>query len=200
MQPEIEHHPHPADVAPIDPNTCQDIALAIGKLIVVCLVVLALACAAITRADAQENGVRPDHEHPPQHVKVHEDFYSSWMRLDGLGSCCNNQDCFPTIMIQERTTGKWWALRMVRVLELEAMVKAGLNPPVPPLTETVKNELGVDIKSWIEVPEDKIEHNARRTDLQIKAPRDPRDSPDGRSHACIQSSGFVYCAVVGLAQ
>lgn len=29
------------------------------------------------------------------HAKYHEDFYSKWERPNGLGSCCNNDDCHP---------------------------------------------------------------------------------------------------------
>jgi hypothetical protein len=34
------------------------------------------------------------------------DFYSSWMRNDGKGSCCNNQDCAPAAA--ERRGAHWY--------------------------------------------------------------------------------------------
>ena len=42
---------------------------------------------------------------------------------------------------------------------------------------------------WREIPEDRLEQNDK----------DPRESPDGRSHVCFNSS-FVLCAVLGSGQ
>jgi hypothetical protein len=107
------------------------------------------------------------------------------VRLDTGTSCCNLNDCFPTIMLRRPDDGSWWALRKAAALDLERRVIAGENPKVPSLDETA---------AWILVPEEKLEHNSWAPG--IKAPRDPRDSPDGRSHACI-SGDTVYCAVIG---
>ncbi len=41
--------------------------------------------------------------------------------------------------------------------------------------------------SWVAVPDEKLEQ------LQ----QDTVESPDGQSHACITSSGYVYCATLG---
>lgn len=49
-------------------------------------------------------------QHPPEHMLLHEQFYSTWMIAPArTHSCCNNQDCYPTQFRHER--GKWWALR-----------------------------------------------------------------------------------------
>ncbi len=42
---------------------------------------------------------------------------------------------------------------------------------------------------WREIPKDKLESNAR----------EPRESPDGRNHACY-NTGYVFCAVLGSGQ
>jgi hypothetical protein len=34
------------------------------------------------------------------------DFYGTWMRNDGKGSCCNNQDCAPAVA--ERRGAHWY--------------------------------------------------------------------------------------------
>ena len=43
--------------------------------------------------------------------------------------------------------------------------------------------------TWREIPPDRLEHNAR----------DPRESPDGQSHACFNSM-YVLCVVLGSGQ
>lgn len=45
-------------------------------------------------------GVRgQEHEHPPEHMPLHDRFYSTWMKPGARNeSCCNKQDCFPTVV------------------------------------------------------------------------------------------------------
>jgi hypothetical protein len=183
MQPELETHPHPADVAPTNPNTCQDIAVQ-WLWWMVALAAIGLAVCGLLGRSAHAQG------HPPEHQAIHEQFYADWMRLDQnpTSSCCNKQDCFPTMMMQH-TDGKWYALRQHRARELEQAVARGENPTVPPITYA----------DWVLVPEHVIEQNAAREDLPAKKiTREPRESPDGRSHACIVGD-TVYCAVIGAA-
>ena len=48
-------------------------------------------------------------------------------------------------------------------------------------------------KRWVVIPDNLMEHNQR----------DPRESPDGRNHVCMQAPGLsnqVYCATLGSGQ
>lgn len=46
-------------------------------------------------------------EHPPEHMSLHERFYSSWMMPDAPAvSCCHNEDCKPAQAKFE--DGDWW--------------------------------------------------------------------------------------------
>lgn len=54
--------------------------------------------------------VAQDLGHPPEHVELHEKFYSTWMRPDAPNmSCCNLKDCYPTAARYEN--GRWQAQR-----------------------------------------------------------------------------------------
>lgn len=52
----------------------------------------------------------PVHHHPPEHEKLHQEFYSKW-QMPPLRSvsCCNLKDCYPTPIKFE--DGRYWALR-----------------------------------------------------------------------------------------
>lgn len=40
-----------------------------------------------------------EHRHPPQDAALHDAFYSNWMQPDDpTKSCCNQQDCYPTVI------------------------------------------------------------------------------------------------------
>lgn len=52
----------------------------------------------------------PKSGHPPQDAKLHEDFYSKWKMSNG-NSCCNDQDCYPTLARINSITGEWEFLR-----------------------------------------------------------------------------------------
>lgn len=68
-------------------------------------IAVAVACVIGSAAIAQE------HHHPPQDAAIHETFYKDWMRPDDRRySCCNQQDCAPT-MAAEKRNGVWWAQR-----------------------------------------------------------------------------------------
>ena len=132
------------------------------------------------------------HGHPEADQKLHEQFYKSWQRLDIGSSCCNNDDCFPTIMLQGEN-GHWYAMKksgLDRIRKLIEESDTAIQPPLPPLEDTTY---------WVDAHPKVLEHNARVPGLGIAYPRDPRDSPDGRSHACI-SGDYVLCAVVGVPQ
>lgn len=196
-----EVHPHPAEVPPVDPNTCMELATH-----VVTLTLLAAALALVVlgwagRVHAQE------HDHPPQDAPIHDLFYADWPRLDANSSCCNKQDCFPTIIVPRN--GLYYALRVEAMRALERAFAAGLRTPLPAsdamVTVTWEDpESGTsgsaEHMAWVAVPPYVLEENAQRTDLGVRFPRDSRDSPDGRSHACIGAQGNVLCAVRGLAQ
>lgn len=55
-----------------------------------------------------------EHNHPPEHAQLHEQFYKDWKKPDG-GSCCNLQDCFPAevryqdgeVYAKSKWTGNW---------------------------------------------------------------------------------------------
>lgn len=56
------------------------------------------------------------HNHPPQDVPIHEQFYSTWVKPDNpKASCCSKQDCYPTevrfrdgdIYAKRREDGIW---------------------------------------------------------------------------------------------
>ncbi len=157
-------------------------------LVLTCLAWIAFAVSSAIAQDASD----PDHaNHPPEHLQLHEQFYQDWMRLDVAGgtfSCCNLKDCYPTVMLEARD-GSWWALRYkaAMLLERRARQSDGGGTLLPPLS---------DLASWVKVPEQVIEHNSDRVDLGVQSPRLPRESPDGRSHACV-SGNTVFCAVVG---
>lgn len=134
-----------------------------------------------------------EHEHPPEHLLLHEQFYKTWNRLDFLdASCCNKNDCFPSPM-RQGPDGSWWTLKQHIALELDRQVARGEDPEFPPLPAEGENEYTA---KWLRVPENVLEHNSLRTDLGVKFPREPRPSPDGRSHACINNNK-VLCAVIG---
>ncbi len=158
-------------------------------LVLTCLAWIAFAISSAVAQDASD----PDHiQHPPEHLQLHEQFYKDWMRLDlssYTASCCSLQDCYPTVILEARD-GSWWALRYSAALLLDAANQAtdgAVNVPLPPLS---------DRASWVMVPEGRLEHNSDRVDLGVLAPRPPRESPDGRSHACV-SGEVVFCAVLG---
>lgn len=199
----FEFHPSPAEVAPVNPNTSQDIAWTILKYIGFFLLFLC-ALGVVSQARADDSGENHLHRpaqvseddpgvtggHPKQHKTIHERFYSDWDRLDMVNksSCCSNEDCFPTIMLQDEN-GSWWALKREIMQGIESRVAAGEDPKIPSLESAPG--------AWVLVPPDKIEHNSLRVDLGVKRPREARPSPDGRSHACITTGDAVLCAVVG---
>ncbi len=50
------------------------------------------------------------HQHPPEHVELHEKFYSNWMMPDYPSiSCCSNRDCAPAEA--KIVNGTWYAKR-----------------------------------------------------------------------------------------
>jgi hypothetical protein len=51
-----------------------------------------------------------ERHHPPEHMQLHEKFYSTWYMPDEpTRSCCNRADCYPTqVKFHE---GQWWAMR-----------------------------------------------------------------------------------------
>ncbi len=170
-------------------------AAGIVLIALIFLASLALCLFVLTRPAGAQDAAYPDyqHHHPPEHTQLHEKFYQGWMRLDlpgGDKSCCSEKDCYPTVMLQA-SDGAWYALRYDAAMMLEARGRSsnGGDVLLPPLT---------DAWSWIRVPEERIEHNAGRVDLGVLSPHIPRDSPDGRSHACV-SGDHVLCAIVGFA-
>lgn len=84
-----------------------------GALVVLLVALAWLSVALQTRARAQEM----THSHPTADQALHDKFYSTWIRPDvpEWGSCCNNQDCYPTEMkhvgrkwlAQRREDGEW---------------------------------------------------------------------------------------------
>lgn len=69
------------------------------------LITVVLSIAASSTAISQE------HQHPPEDQEIHEKFYSTWIRPDipEYGSCCNNEDCYPTEFKKEGSD--WYARR-----------------------------------------------------------------------------------------
>lgn len=106
-----------------------------------------------------------DHNHPPEHAAIHEQFYNSWLRpehRDDSGkrtaSCCNKKDCRPS-PFRPRADGDFDVL-------------------------TLKGE-------WVRFPATLMEENQS----------DPRESPDGLSHACVNpESRQPLCGVRGSGQ
>lgn len=49
--------------------------------------------------------------HPPQDMQLHIKYYQYWQRPNGKGSCCNENDCYPTQARFDPKTGTWWAMR-----------------------------------------------------------------------------------------
>lgn len=48
-------------------------------------------------------------EHPPEHMALHERFYSTWMQPDHPQiSCCHNEDCRPA-QSRQAADGHWQA-------------------------------------------------------------------------------------------
>lgn len=130
------------------------------------------------------------HGHPIADQKLHEQFYKDWRRLDNGISCCSDRDCFPTILVQG-PNGHWYAMRKKGLDTIRALMEdTGVQPPLPPLDDT---------EFWVGATPQVMEHNARVPGIGVGYPRDPRDSPDGLSHACI-SGDYVLCAVVGIPQ
>ena len=57
------------------------------------------------------NARADEHDHPPQDVPIHEQFYSTWMRPDQPNqSCCNRRDCAPATAVR-RHGDRWQAER-----------------------------------------------------------------------------------------
>lgn len=50
-------------------------------------------------------------QHPPEHLLLHEQFYSKWKRHEDGGSCCNKRDCYPTKAVFDESLGLWRARR-----------------------------------------------------------------------------------------
>lgn len=95
--------------------------------------------------------ISTEHNHPPEHAQLHENFYSGWMKPDNRTiSCCNKQDCAPAQV--KYKDGKYY-------------VKSIWNG------------------AWVYFPSEKIDWQ--------------RESPDGRSHACISQHNVPYCLVLG---
>lgn len=197
----FEFHPNPAEVAPSNPNTCENLAVSILKWIAMGALIVGALCITFTPAKADD--VEPDHSgHRAQDLPIHQLFYKDWNRLDTDTSCCNLNDCMPTPMIMGRD-GNWYALRPHKVRELDALVAAGREALLPRLVfedfDGLLSQTTESFQSWIKVPPHLLEQNAMVPGIGVQYPRDPRDSPDGRSHACI-NGGAVLCAVLGAAQ
>ena len=68
-------------------------------------------------------------EHPPEHMELHERFYSTWMIPPGrTTSCCNRRDCYPATVkrvggiwfVQIRETGQWVVIPVSRIEQNQA--------------------------------------------------------------------------------
>ena len=119
------------------------------SITIVILLFLAVMKAIVVSVIGQE--ISTEHNHPPEHAQLHEDFYSGWMKPDNPTiSCCNKQDCAPA---------------QVRFEDGKYYVKSIWN--------------GV----WVYFSPEKIDW--------------ARQSPDGRSHACMSKSNVPFCLVLG---
>lgn len=81
----------------------------VARFVAYIAVVVMVIIAAIMVVRADDEG--PIHKHPPQHEKLHSEFYSKWnMPPSRNQSCCNEKDCYPT-PIRRDEEGIYWALR-----------------------------------------------------------------------------------------
>lgn len=116
-----------------------------------------------------------EHNHPPQHAAIHDEFYSKWNKPNGgaerTQSCCNKQDCIPTRISVAGGVCKAW------------------KPDVKACG---------DYGDCVDIPAHWVVFDCMRLEEYQK---DPHDSPDGKSHACIAvHTDTVYCAVRGSLQ
>jgi hypothetical protein len=136
------------------------------------------------------------HKHTPRDEEVHQKFYSTWERPNYPGnSCCNWRDCFPTAF--KRVAGKWYALRREITKDEGGVIEYELMNPK-------------DADSWIEIPDAIIENNQvpgksfkSSVDGKTYVMKEPRESPDGRSHVCMLDTSSTQrlhpdplCAVI----
>jgi hypothetical protein len=74
------------------------------------LTAIAILCLCATPAFADD-----EHNHPPQDVPLHEQFYIQWKVPNGGNpravSCCNKMDCYPTAVRYDPVQKAWFALR-----------------------------------------------------------------------------------------
>lgn len=48
-------------------------------------------------------------QHPPEHQKLHEEFYKHWKRPDlRTASCCSSRDCAPAKGLMHKEDGSVW--------------------------------------------------------------------------------------------
>lgn len=85
----MEFHPHPAEFAPVDPKTCQDIALTVLKWTVLCAAVAFAFLVNFGPAQGREND-----EWQKNDPEINE-FYRNTMQPDNpTVSCCGQADAY----------------------------------------------------------------------------------------------------------
>jgi hypothetical protein len=104
-------------------------------------------------------------------------FYQSWrqpLNRDGYGNrtvpCCGGQDCRPILEMRKNENGQIaYPSNRVFPSQWKILIKVPYD----------------NVPMWVAVPDAVWEDNQP----------DPRDSPDGRGHACLTYSGYITCAV-----
>lgn len=118
---------------------------------------------------------QPQHDHSA--LGVAGAFYAGWNQMpDRTNSCCDQKDCYYTVFKSEG--GSTYALK-------RRITKGFHGDGEPQERESV--EMALKHAEWVIIPAEKLEENAA----------DPKDSPDGQNHVCMNEYGLVYCAVRG---
>lgn len=124
---------------------------------------------------------QPQHDHSA--LGVAGAFYAGWNQMpDRTNSCCDQKDCYYTVFKSEG--GSTYALKR-RIINDPTDIIPGYHAPAVVLRESV--EMALKHAEWVTIPAEKLEENAA----------DPKDSPDGQNHVCMNEYGLVYCAVRG---